>query len=135
MAFSFLAVWAVAALGLLLRKPLALGVLVFIEFLALFGWVDDPGEWGRFVVQVALVLLLISPAMERYVERTVPAQPPPRNTSFFFLLAVVALSLSGAAAAPLGSLRAIPLFSLAVLTALMWLGISRVATADTEVPH
>lgn len=63
---AFAGLWAVAAIGLALRKRLGLAVLLLIELWALFGWVEDPGDWLRFGVQVALVGLLVAPPIDRY---------------------------------------------------------------------
>lgn len=74
--FVWLAVWITAAVALVLRRRLGLGVLLLFELVHLFGelaaflgWDEEPGDWLMLCAQVVLVLLLLSPAMDRYASR------------------------------------------------------------------
>jgi hypothetical protein len=118
---AYLVVWVLGALGLLLRRRFALALVTAFEWVAIFGWVDDPSDWGRFALQVALVLLLLSPPMGTYAPpafaRLVrrPSRLPTTLTMGAVLIWAVIKVASGDPAA------AIPLTALALLFGvLLW---------------
>jgi hypothetical protein len=114
------ALWSLATLGLVLRKRLALVVLLLFELLALVAWIVEPeGDWRVFPLQVVLVFLLLSPAMDEWVRPLPPARAGPAGSEsgLVGLAFVLGLTVWGVVEAVTGDLRAIPLFALAALLA------------------
>lgn len=132
----FLVIWTILAIGLVLRQPIAYLLLLLIEGVALFGWVEEPDDWGRFAVQVALVLLLISPPVDRW------AAPPTRGrlslpNRLLLLLVGGAFLVAAIVNALDHDLSAIPLLTIAAMWLLLdWRLVTRgdVASGGTRHP-
>jgi hypothetical protein len=131
--FAWLVVWTIAAIALVLRQRLALVVLLAIELLALFGWVEEPGDWLLFCAQVALVLLLLSSPMDRYV----PMPPPPSSERASRLAVIVsgillvgAFLVWAAVEAINGDAAAIPLLTIAFVFLILGRRVGAIDSTD-----
>jgi hypothetical protein len=129
---AFFAVWLLGAIGLVLRRRVGLGVVLLIEVLSLVGWIGRPGDWDLFAVQLALVLLLLSPPLDEWAPSR-PSDLPRESTRWPVALICLGVLAWAAVAATTAAANAIPILAFVPpLLVLQW-RVERARAADRLV--
>lgn len=90
--------WALVMSLLFFRRSyFAWAVLVGFEFIGLTEWIATSRFWPLFVVQVALLTVLLAPAVSGHVFRraTEPARPPGRSEWVILVVGVAVFGIIG----------------------------------------